>query len=138
MPIKPKRLIQLETPGWEMATTEARQQLEAKLSALSGAGIEIISRQNNKQVEALEKSLIGILQCGYDIIGYESRWPLKSVAYRDRLGLSPGVLDQIVEVIREIRREAAANGPVERPRWPMLVSGKRFARRQWRRSRDRR
>jgi xylulose-5-phosphate/fructose-6-phosphate phosphoketolase len=32
-----------------------------------------------------------------------------------------GVLDQIVEVIGEIRREALANGPIERPRWPMLV-----------------
>jgi xylulose-5-phosphate/fructose-6-phosphate phosphoketolase len=32
-----------------------------------------------------------------------------------------GVLDQIVEVIGDIRREALANGPVERPRWPMLV-----------------
>lgn len=97
IPVKPMRLIQLETPGWEMATAEARQQLEAKLAALSGAGVEIISRQNSNPVEALEKSLVGILQFGYDIIGYESRWPLKSVAYRDRLGLSPGVLDQIVK-----------------------------------------
>ena len=32
-----------------------------------------------------------------------------------------GVLDQIIEVIENIRREARANGPVERPRWPMLV-----------------
>ncbi len=32
-----------------------------------------------------------------------------------------GVLDQIIEVIGDIRREALANGPVERPRWPMLV-----------------
>jgi xylulose-5-phosphate/fructose-6-phosphate phosphoketolase len=32
-----------------------------------------------------------------------------------------GVLDQIIEVIGNIRREALANGPIERPRWPMLV-----------------
>ena len=32
-----------------------------------------------------------------------------------------GVLDQIIEVIGDIRREALANGPIERPRWPMLV-----------------
>ncbi|MEH2472541.1 Asp-tRNA(Asn)/Glu-tRNA(Gln) amidotransferase A subunit family amidase [Nitrobacteraceae bacterium AZCC 2161] len=95
-PSKPKRLIQLETPGWELATGEARQQLEDKLSAFSAAGVEIVTRHNNPAVDALEQSLTGILQFGFDIIGYESRWPLKSVAYRDRLGLSPGVLDQIV------------------------------------------
>jgi Asp-tRNA(Asn)/Glu-tRNA(Gln) amidotransferase A subunit family amidase len=97
LPVKPKRLIQLETPGWALATSEARQQLEAKLSELSAAGVEIVTRHNNRAVDALEKSLIGILQFGFDIIGYESRWPLKSVAYRDRLGLSPGVLDQITK-----------------------------------------
>jgi Asp-tRNA(Asn)/Glu-tRNA(Gln) amidotransferase A subunit family amidase len=96
LPSKPKRLIQLETPGWELATVEARQQLEDKLSAFSAAGVEVVTRRNNPAVDALEHSLIGILQFGFDIIGYESRWPLKSVAYRDRLGLSPGVLDQIV------------------------------------------
>jgi Asp-tRNA(Asn)/Glu-tRNA(Gln) amidotransferase A subunit family amidase len=96
-PLKPKRLIRIETPGWERATAAARQQLEDKLSALSAAGVEIISRQTSKPVEALEKSLMGILEFGRDIIGYESRWPLKSIAYRDRMGLSPGVLDQIVK-----------------------------------------
>jgi Asp-tRNA(Asn)/Glu-tRNA(Gln) amidotransferase A subunit family amidase len=96
-PVKPKRLIQLETPGWQLATAEARQQIEAKLAALSAAGVEIVSRHNNQAVDALETSLSDILQFGFDIIGYESRWPLKSVAYRDRMGLSPGVLDQIVK-----------------------------------------
>lgn len=94
-PVKPLRLIQLETPGWEGATPAARQQLESKLAALSAAGVEIISRHNNEAVAAFEKSLVGILELGYDIIGYEGRWPLKSVAYRDRNGLSPGVLTQL-------------------------------------------
>ncbi|MDB5604994.1 MAG: amidase [Bradyrhizobium sp.] len=96
-PLKPKRLIHLETPGWQLATAEARQLLEIRLAALSAAGVEIISRHNNQAVDALETSLRDILQFGYDIIGYESRWPLKSVAYRDRMGLSPGVLDQITK-----------------------------------------
>jgi Asp-tRNA(Asn)/Glu-tRNA(Gln) amidotransferase A subunit family amidase len=94
-PVKPKTLIQLETPGWELATASARQQLEDKLAKLSAAGIKIISRRNDPEVEAFEKSIVDILQFGFDIIGYESRWPLKSVAYRDRMGLSPSALDQI-------------------------------------------
>ncbi|WP_295849596.1 amidase [Tardiphaga sp.] len=96
-PFKPKRLIHLETPGWQLATVEARQQLETRLAALSAAGVEIVTRRSDPAVDALETSLNDILQFGYDIIGYESRWPLKSVAYRDRMGVSPGVLAQITK-----------------------------------------
>ena len=31
------------------------------------------------------------------------------------------VLDEVIRVIRRIRAEALANGPIERPRWPMIV-----------------
>jgi len=35
--------------------------------------------------------------------------------------LMAGVLDEVVRVISRIRGEALANGPIERPRWPMIV-----------------
>jgi xylulose-5-phosphate/fructose-6-phosphate phosphoketolase len=35
--------------------------------------------------------------------------------------LMAGVLDEVVRVIGRIRGEALANGPIERPRWPMIV-----------------
>ncbi|HTR29775.1 MAG TPA: phosphoketolase family protein [Puia sp.] len=35
--------------------------------------------------------------------------------------LMAGVLDEVVRVIGRIRAEALANGPIERPRWPMIV-----------------
>lgn len=94
-PVKPRVLITLETPGWDIATDAARQQLEEEITSLSATGIRIVSRRNNADVEAFEESLTDILKLGFDIIGYESRWPLKSIAYRDRLGLSPTALDQI-------------------------------------------
>jgi len=31
------------------------------------------------------------------------------------------VLDEVIGVISAIRQEALANGPIERPRWPMIV-----------------
>lgn len=96
-PARPARLIKLETPGWALATDNARQQLDSKLGALSAAGVEIVSRENDPELDAFEKSIEDILQFGFDIIGFESRWPLKSVAYRDRQGLSPSALDQIVK-----------------------------------------
>ncbi len=35
--------------------------------------------------------------------------------------LMAAVLDEVVRVIGRIRAEAMANGPIERPRWPMIV-----------------
>ncbi len=35
--------------------------------------------------------------------------------------LMAAVLDEVIRVIRRIRAEALANGPIERPRWPMIV-----------------
>ena len=35
--------------------------------------------------------------------------------------LDGGVLDEVMRVIGRIRSEALANGPIERPRWPMIV-----------------
>jgi xylulose-5-phosphate/fructose-6-phosphate phosphoketolase len=35
--------------------------------------------------------------------------------------LMAAVLDEVVRVIGRIRSEAMANGPIERPRWPMIV-----------------
>jgi xylulose-5-phosphate/fructose-6-phosphate phosphoketolase len=35
--------------------------------------------------------------------------------------LMAGVLDEVVRVISRIRGEALANGPIERPRWPLIV-----------------
>jgi xylulose-5-phosphate/fructose-6-phosphate phosphoketolase len=35
--------------------------------------------------------------------------------------LMAGVLDEVIRVIGRIRSEALANGPIERPRWPMIV-----------------
>jgi Asp-tRNA(Asn)/Glu-tRNA(Gln) amidotransferase A subunit family amidase len=96
-PSKPRVLIKLETPGWEFATGEARQQLEDTLAKLSAAGVKTISRKFDTDVEAFETSLTGILELGHDILGYESRWPLKSIAYRDRLGMSHKALEQIAK-----------------------------------------
>jgi Asp-tRNA(Asn)/Glu-tRNA(Gln) amidotransferase A subunit family amidase len=96
-PLKPARLIQLETPGWSAATPDARERIEALAATCSAAGVEILSRHNHAGVAAFEQSLSGVLELGLDIVGYESRWPLKSVAYHDRLGLSPAVLDRIAK-----------------------------------------
>jgi Asp-tRNA(Asn)/Glu-tRNA(Gln) amidotransferase A subunit family amidase len=96
-PAKPVRLFMLELPGWDKATQEARQGLDALVSACSAAGVQIVTNRNNADLAAFEKSLQGVRELGRDITGYESRWPLKSVAYRDRLGLSPNILSRIAD-----------------------------------------
>lgn len=94
-PLKPTTLILLQTPGWDDATPAAREQLLATTSALSASGVKILSRDSHDGVAKFESALKEVMGLALDIVGYESRWPMKSVAYRDRTGLSPSVLARI-------------------------------------------
>ena len=94
-PVKPGKLILLQTPAWDDATASAREQLLATVSTMSAAGVQILSRDNHEGVAKFETALLEVMDLALDIVGYESRWPLKSVAYRDRDGLSPSVLTRI-------------------------------------------
>jgi xylulose-5-phosphate/fructose-6-phosphate phosphoketolase len=62
--------------------------------------------------EELEQLLVG---CGWTPLFVEGDDP--AVMHQ----LMAGVLDEVVRVIGRIRGEALANGPIERPRWPMIV-----------------
>jgi Asp-tRNA(Asn)/Glu-tRNA(Gln) amidotransferase A subunit family amidase len=97
MPLKPTTLIQLETHGWQATSAPVRQRFESLLAGYSEAGVRIVSRHNDPEVDALEKSLSDVLTLSRDLVGYESRWPLKSLAYRDRLGISPVLHLRIAE-----------------------------------------
>ncbi|MDX3906698.1 MAG: amidase [Pigmentiphaga sp.] len=86
---QPARLALFETPGWNTATAQAREGLLDQVERLRKQGVQIISRRDDPQMEALESALADIRELGSDIFGFESRWPANSAMYRDRLGLSP-------------------------------------------------
>ena len=63
-PAKPARLIQLETPGWDDRHAGRAPAPGSAGCQLSAAGVEIVSRHNNTDVAAFERSLASVLELG--------------------------------------------------------------------------
>jgi Asp-tRNA(Asn)/Glu-tRNA(Gln) amidotransferase A subunit family amidase len=82
-PLRPVRLAVLETEGWEMASAEARSALEAALTRLKAAGIELATRRDDPAVEALERAIVQANKTSRMINGYESLWPIGTYVERD-------------------------------------------------------
>ena len=86
---KPKRLIRLESAGWEGTTGVTKAAFEAALAKMSDTGIEIVSRLDNPKVEALEAALAKIPDLLPGLLGFESKWPMA-----DYETTSPGCLGE--------------------------------------------
>ena len=93
--VKPRRLARLETRAWPDTEDETREIFEKFLSDVGGKGVEIVSREDDDRVDALEKALLTIPEFMFDIFAYEMRWP--TWGYRDMEGdlLSEAVLERL-------------------------------------------
>jgi len=96
-PVKPRRLIVLETAGWQVATATAKQALERAISRLADAGIDIATRQSDAQVAAAEDAILGARSLSTQINAWESRWPLNTYRARDPGKLSRAMLDRLAQ-----------------------------------------
>lgn len=76
-PEKPKRLAYLQTPGWEVSDEAVRGKLEAAVAELASHNIEIVSRDDDPKVAALESELEDCYDVCMEILGYELRWPFQ-------------------------------------------------------------
>ena len=86
---KPRRLAFLETTGWSLVSEPLKAQVAAGLDRLRKAGIEIVDRTSNADVEAAEKAITAALEMTRLINAWESRWPLNIYRERDASKLSP-------------------------------------------------
>jgi Asp-tRNA(Asn)/Glu-tRNA(Gln) amidotransferase A subunit family amidase len=103
-PRKPRRLIRLYTKGWEEIDAATREQFEALTARLSRSGIEIISRENDSNVAALEASFDdAFIARSLDITAYEMKWPYEQ--YVRQHG------DRVVARIRDRIAKAATMTP---------------------------
>ena len=93
--VKPRRLARLETRAWQDTEDETREIFEKFLSDVGGKGVEIVSREDDGRVDALERALLTIPDFMFDIFAYEMRWP--TWGYRDMGGglLSEAVLERL-------------------------------------------
>jgi Asp-tRNA(Asn)/Glu-tRNA(Gln) amidotransferase A subunit family amidase len=80
-PVKPARLIRLDTAGWAEATDEARAAFETKIEELQKAGVEICTRKDDLAIEAYERLHAQSPELWQSLYRFEMRWPLYS--YRD-------------------------------------------------------
>ena len=76
--VAPQKLVVLYTRGWNEIDDDAKQQFNATLKALTEAGVQIVSKDNETRVQAFEDALELDVDGALDIVAYEMQWP-----YRD-------------------------------------------------------
>jgi Asp-tRNA(Asn)/Glu-tRNA(Gln) amidotransferase A subunit family amidase len=90
----PKTLAFLETPGWQLATADAKNKLQSTLAALRAAGISIVDRHTSAAVADVEAALPESRPLSTQLNTWEFRWPLNTFARdMDHAKLS-GVMQQ--------------------------------------------
>jgi Asp-tRNA(Asn)/Glu-tRNA(Gln) amidotransferase A subunit family amidase len=94
---KPRRLVFLETGGWNSATADATQGMTDALGRLKAAGIEVLTRQSNAKVAAIEATIADARPLSMRINGWESRWPLNNHRNRDASKISPVMLQRLAD-----------------------------------------
>ena len=81
-PRKPRRLAFLETAGWAAASPAARAAMADALVRFKAAGIDVVTRQSQSTVDAVEAAIAQARPLSMRINAWEWRWPLNT--YRDR------------------------------------------------------
>jgi len=81
-PRRPRRLIRLYTRGWTEIDSDTEDAMEATVSALEAAGVEIRSRDNDAGVAQLEQELDEGVDGALDIVAYEMKWPYEDYIAR--------------------------------------------------------
>ncbi len=92
---KPARLARLDTAGWSSCNVEVRDKFEQALIRLSLAGVPIVSRTDNRQVEAFEQTMAPALDVTNDVCGYEFLWPLKQYEKRGFGSISENIATRL-------------------------------------------
>ena len=72
---KPKRLIRLDTLGWAKTENVIKEPFENFLQILQNQNVEVISREQDPDVEAFEKALSTIPKFQPDLAAWEIQWP---------------------------------------------------------------
>jgi Asp-tRNA(Asn)/Glu-tRNA(Gln) amidotransferase A subunit family amidase len=122
---KPRKIAFLETAGWAVASRGAKTAIEDALRRLAAAGVEIRTREDDEQVEAVECAIAQARTLSMAINAWESRWPLNAYRARDASKLSGAVLDRLsqAEAMTLDRYRALLRGRAEtRARYAELAA----------------
>ena len=78
-PVRPERLIVLETQGWEELDEASKEGFAAVLDQLRGLGIELVGRRDDPLVESLEGAIGNARDVCNAITGWENRWATRNL-----------------------------------------------------------
>ena len=87
-PVKPERLIVLETQGWEELDAASKDGFATVLEQLREFGIELLHRRGDPLVEALEGAIGNAREVCNAITGWENRWPTRNLVDQHPDGVS--------------------------------------------------
>jgi Asp-tRNA(Asn)/Glu-tRNA(Gln) amidotransferase A subunit family amidase len=104
-PLKPQRLIVMETAGWVSAPASSKNAFETLLERLRRVDVQILRRTDASQVDAFERSIEGAADMTRDLCGFEVRWSLENTFEQHPGKLTPGTLARL-ERGREMTLEA--------------------------------
>jgi len=83
-PLKPDRLIVLETAGWSILDDASKAAFETLLERIANSGVTLLRRGDSAEVEALEQAIADASETVFGIIGWENRVTLRNLL--DSLG----------------------------------------------------
>jgi Asp-tRNA(Asn)/Glu-tRNA(Gln) amidotransferase A subunit family amidase len=90
-----RRLAFLETAGWTVAEAEAKACIERAVAQLKAHDIEVIARESEPKLEAVERALADATSLSNRINDWEGRWPLNTYRARDAEKLSALSLERL-------------------------------------------
>ena len=94
---RPKRLALLQTAGWGDAEATSKTCFEAAVERIRAAGVEVVTRQTHRSIEAVETALEHVLSVSRQINAWEFKWPLNAYRAKDATKVSEYMLARLAE-----------------------------------------
>lgn len=87
-PVKPGRLIVLQTQGWTDLDAPSRAAFESLLKNVEKAGVVLLRRGDHPWIESLERALGDASRVGGMITAWENRWFIRNLVNQHPEGVS--------------------------------------------------
>jgi Asp-tRNA(Asn)/Glu-tRNA(Gln) amidotransferase A subunit family amidase len=87
-PHRPFILAVMETEGWGGLDEASRSAFEQVVSQVEAAGVTVLRRANEPELERFEQLLIGVRKLTIDITAWENQWAMRNLIARNREGVS--------------------------------------------------
>jgi Asp-tRNA(Asn)/Glu-tRNA(Gln) amidotransferase A subunit family amidase len=121
---KPRALAVMETEGWAALDDGARAAFEQIVAQLADAGVQIVRRTDDSELESFESALAGAGRLAADITAWENHWLTRNLVAQNPDGISArGKL--VIEVAERVGvagyRERIATRAILRDRYARLA-----------------